>query len=36
MAPEVEETFDSFVGRRSVALQRFAHLVVGNAEEARD
>lgn len=33
---DVEETFDGYVRARSVALQRFAHLVVGNAEEARD
>lgn len=30
------ETFEDYVRERSVALQRFAHLVVGNAEEARD
>lgn len=34
--PRVEETFDAYVRARSVALQRFAYLVVGNAEEARD
>lgn len=36
MTRDVEETFDTWVRARSVALQRFAYLVVGNAEEARD
>lgn len=36
MVREVEDTFDGYVRARSVALQRFAYLVVGNAEEARD
>ncbi len=33
---DVEESFDDYVRARSVALQRFAYLVVGNADDARD
>ena len=29
-------SFEDFVAARSVALQRFAYLVIGNAEDARD
>ncbi|MGC4154212.1 MAG: SigE family RNA polymerase sigma factor [Propionicimonas sp.] len=29
-------TFSEFVARRSVALQRFAYLITGNVEDARD
>lgn len=32
----VEETFDAYVRARSAPLQRFAYLVTGNGEEARD
>lgn len=35
-APAAAMTFGAFVATRSVALQRFAYLVTGNADDARD
>lgn len=36
MAEPEAGTFSAFVARRSVELQHFAHLITGNAEDARD